>query len=61
MHYTAALKRYSKSDADRRMFTITDIVKVTLHFKVTALQVLFNTRQICIVMGKCNRLLCTPH
>lgn len=57
LHYTAALKKYSKSDANRKMFTIIQLVKFTLHFKVLALQSLFNTRQICRVMEKRNRLL----
>lgn len=55
-HYMAALKKVFKSNANRKMFTIIQLVKFTLHFKVLALQVPFNTRQICRVMKKCNRL-----
>lgn len=58
LHYTAALKKeVFWSDANRKTFTIIYLVKFTLHFKLLALQILFNTRQICRVMEKRNRLL----
>lgn len=56
LHYMAALKKVFKSDANRKMFTIIQLVKFTLHFKVLALQIPFMTRQICRVMEKHNRL-----
>lgn len=61
LHYTAALKKKNKtlfqSDANRETFTIIYLVKFTLHFKLLALQILFNPRQICRLMEKRNRLL----
>lgn len=50
-------KTLFQSDANRETFTIIYLVKFTLHFKLLALQILFNPRQICRLMEKRNRLL----